>query len=214
MIAGVKARGSWCRATARRTGVAALTAAALLTAGCTAGQRAQTADEQETLDGTTVRVGQYITLGGLALVTPSKGPSWARGANVPINAVVVNNGRQADKLTSITSSAITSWGAYPSLFQAMSADAGTSGGAPASAPSPVDVPAQSRVAFSANSGSAASTRVLVVTGIKAPLYPGSSIQLTFTFANAGSVTAQVPVQLSSSPNTAVVPGPSATGEEG
>jgi hypothetical protein len=208
VIAGVKAR----RATARRTGVAGLAAAALLTAGCTAGQHAQTAAEQETLDGTSVRVGQHITIGGVALLTPTDGTSWARGSSVPLKAIVVNSGRQADQLVSITSSAITSWGAYPSLFQATGANAAP--GAGASTPNPIDVPAQGRVVFSAESGSPAGTRVLAVSGIKAPLYPGSSISLTFTFASAGSVTAQVPVQLSSSPHTSVIPGPSATGEEG
>lgn len=216
MIAGVKARDASRGATARRTGVAGLAAAALLTAGCTAGQRAQTADEQETLDGTTVRVGQYVTLGGLALATPTDGTSWAKGSSVPIKAILVNSGRSDDKLTSITSPSITSWGVYPSLFQATGANAGPGGGAagPASTPEPVDLPALSRVNFSAESGSPAGTRVLVVTGVKAPLFPGSSIQLTFTFAKAGAVTAQVPVQLSSSPHSSVIPGPSATGEEG
>jgi copper(I)-binding protein len=212
VIAGVKAR----RATARRTGVAGLAAAALLTAGCTAGQRAQTADQQETLDGTTVRVGSYITLGALALSTPTDGTSWARGSSVPIKGILVNSGRNDDKLTSITSPSITSWGVYPSLFQATGANAAPSGAAaaPASTPDPVDVPALSRVTFSAESGSPAGTRVLVVIGIKAPLFPGSSIQLTFTFAKAGAVTTQVPVQLSSSPHSSVIPGASATGEEG
>jgi copper(I)-binding protein len=210
VIAGVNARGASRGATARRTGVAGLAAAALLTAGCTAGQHAQTADEQETLDGTTVRVGSYITLGGIALATPTDGKSWARGSSVPIKAVVVNSGRNDDKLTSITSSSITSWGVYPSLFQATGAKADA--GSPP--PEPVDLPALSRVAFSGESGSAAGTRVLVVTGVKAPLFPGTSIKLTFTFAKAGAVTAQVPVQLSSSPQTSVIPGPSATGQEG
>ena len=206
MIAGVKHRRAR-RAVAGRVagGVASLAAAALLTAGCTAGQRAQTANEQETLDGTTVRVGQYITLGALSLETPKDGTSWSGGSNVPISAVVVNSGRTDDKLVSITSPAITSWGAFPSVFQAQQASAQST-----TAPEPVTLPAQSHVAF----GSSGGTRVLVVTGIKAPLFPGSSIPLTFTFATAGTVTAQVPVHLSSSPHTSVVPGPSATGQAG
>jgi copper(I)-binding protein len=196
----------------RRAGVAgsiaSFAAAALLTAGCTAGQRAQTADEQETLDGTTVRAGQYITVGGLAFETPKDGTSWARGSAVPIVAVAVNSGRADDRLVSITSPSITSWGAYSSAAEASAANS-TPGGS-ASSPQPVDLPALSRVPF----GTGLSNKVLAVTGIKAPLYPGSSISLTFTFAKAGTVTAQVPVQLSKSPQTSVIPGPSATGEEG
>ena len=205
MIAGVKPRR------ARRAGiagVASLAAAALLTAGCTAGQRAQTADEQETLDGTTFRVGQYITVGGVSLDAPKDGTSWAKGSTVPITAVVVNSGRADDKLTSITSPSVTSWGAANTVFQANTA---ASSGA---APDPVDLPPLSRVPFSAATSAQSGTRVLVVTGIKAPLYPGSSIALTFTFAKAGTMTVQVPVHLSSSPHTSVIPGPSATGQEG
>lgn len=206
MIAGVKPRRA--RRAGFAGGVASLAAAALLTAGCTAGQRAQTADEQETLDGTTFRVGQYITVGGISLDAPKDGASWAKGSTVPVTAVVVNSGRADDQLTSITSPSITSWGAANSLFQANTA-AGTG-----AAPDPVDLPALSRVAFSSASGTPAGTRVLVVTGVKAALYPGSSIPLTFTFAKAGTMTVQVPVHLSSSPQTSVIPGPSATGEEG
>ena len=200
MIAGVKPRR------ARQAGFAGLAAAALLTAGCTAGQRAQTADEQETLDGTTVRAGQYITVGALSLDAPKSGTSWAKGSTVPITAVVVNSGRADDQLTSITSPSITSWGSANTVFQA---DTVAKTGA---APDPVTVPSLSRVAFSADGSAPAGTRVLVVTGTKAPLYPGSSITLTLTFAKAGTVTAVVPVHLSSSPQTSVVPGPSATGE--
>jgi copper(I)-binding protein len=43
------------------------------------------------------------------------------------------------------------------------------------------------------------------------LYPGAAVSLTFTFANAGSVTVMVPVGLSSSPGTAVVSPPSSSG---
>ena len=197
MIEGAKPRR------ARRAGVAGLAAAALLTAGCTAGQHAQTADEQETLDGTTVHVGQYVTLGGLAFESPTSGSSWAKGSSVPLRVVLVNSGRADDQLTSITSSSIGSWGAFAS---ASAASAPSTGGTPA----PVALPALSRFAF----GTGLSNRVLQVSGVKAPLYPGSSIQLTFTFAKAGTVTAQVPVQLSKTPPTAVVPGPSATGQEG
>lgn len=40
---------------------------------------------------------------------------------------------------------------------------------------------------------------------KGPLYPGESIPVTFTFAKAGSITLQVPVQLSTTPNNSIVP---------
>jgi len=209
---GVKAH----RATARRVGLAGLVAATLVTAGCTAGQRAQTADEQETLDGTTAHIGTTITLGALAVEAPSDGSSWASGGNVPVKVVMVNSGHSDDQLTSITSPSITSWSTYASVAAASAANApgSPSAAAGASSPSPVTVPAHSRVQFGTVPTGATGIRVLMLTGVKSTIYPGSSVALTFTFAQAGRVTVQVPVQLSKTPHSSVIPGPSATGEAG
>jgi copper(I)-binding protein len=49
---------------------------------------------------------------------------------------------------------------------------------------------------------------------KASLYPGTNVTLTFTFANAGTLKLVVPVALQAESSEAVVPGPSATGQEG
>jgi len=48
--------------------------------------------------------------------------------------------------------------------------------------------------------------VLVLTGLSSTLFPASTIPVTFTFANAGSVTVDVPVQItaSASPTGVVV----------
>ncbi|HVU93173.1 MAG TPA: copper chaperone PCu(A)C [Jatrophihabitans sp.] len=216
----MKAGGKAQRATARRVGLAAAVAAGLLTSACAAGQVAQTADEKPTLDGANAKVGQYITLGGTALETPTDGISWAKDSNVPLRVVLVNSGQRDDQLTSITSPDFSGWNAYTSVAAASAAhlppgtDApAASSSAPAEPPTPVTVPAHGRVVFSTENYGAGGNRVLLLNGAKQDLHPGMPVSLTFTFATAGTVTLTVPVQLSKSPQTSIIPGPSATGQE-
>lgn len=188
---------------ARRTGMglsAGLVAAvALLTSACAAGQKSQTADVNESIDGTSVHVGA-ITLGGLAIQAP-KAVYYPTGSDVPVRVVIVNSGNKADKLTSITSSSIAGW---------TTTGAGATSTSTASGASSVTIGAGKRASF----GVPDSKAVLQLSQIKSDLHPGSTVPLTFTFANAGTITVRVPVQLSSAPQTAVLPGPSATGQQG
>ncbi len=55
------------------------------------------------------------------------------------------------------------------------------------------------------------TGALVLTGAKRAIYPGSTIPITFSFTDAGAVTVAVPVQITSSPATSVLPAPSGSG---
>jgi len=226
----------------RRVGLAAAVVAALLTSACAAGQYAQSATEQESIDGTKAEVGQ-MTLGGLAVEAPDNGVSYEPGSAARVKVVIVNSGQQADKLTSITGSSITGWGAFAnaadaSAYAAAQAAAGapSSDGAPSSGsaaasgsaapsgssaaggPQPqssVEVGPHSRVQFGSDQAEgAAPNRVLLLNGLKSTLHSGMTIELTFTFERAGTVTARVPVQLSKDAQTSVIPGPSATGEEG
>jgi copper(I)-binding protein len=204
------------RLTVRRVGIGLALAATLLASACAAGQRAQTADESETLDGTTARLGN-LTLAGLAIQSPAA-PAWPKGSDAPLRVVIVNSGRQADTLTSITSPAFSGWEAFASASDAAAAAASTGAGAPStsagqssSAPATsVTIPAGGRKSF----GVPDAPGVLRITGLKQTLYPGTAIPMTFTFQRAGSVTTEVPVQLSRTPQTSILPGPSATGQEG
>ena len=183
----------------RRIGIGLVAAVALLTSACAAGQKAQTADVNESIDGTSVHVGS-ITIVGLAIQSP-KAAYYPTGSDVPVRIVIVNSGTTSDKLTSITSPSIAGW--------TTTGGAATSTSSAATAAS-VTIAGGSRASF----GVPDSKRALQLTQIKSDLHPGTVVPLTFTFANAGSVTVRVPVQLSSSPQTAVLPGPSATGQEG
>jgi hypothetical protein len=239
--------------TVRRVGLAVVVAAALLTSACAAGQYAQSATNQETIDGTSAKIGM-MTLGGLAIQTPQNGVSYPAGSDVPLKIVVVNSGQRTDTLTSITSSSITGWGAYSSAAAAAAAQATTSSSVPVSstvpsstagsssvapgggstsvAPSDTGSPSTPPATTSAPSLPAPKTSIsvgghsrasfgtpdvkgeLLLRGIKSALHPGMAIELTFTFQQAGTVSVQVPVQLSKSPQTSIIPGPSATGQEG
>ncbi|HET6876574.1 MAG TPA: hypothetical protein VFH38_03510 [Jatrophihabitans sp.] len=59
----------------------------------------------------------------------------------------------------------------------------------------ITIPAASRVSF----GVPETEKVLLLTGMKRSLYPGEAIEITFTFATAGSVTVDVPVALTETP---------------
>lgn len=237
-----------------KVGVAIVAAATLLTAACAAGQQAQTANQKETLDGTTAHVGS-ITLGGLAIQTPSNG-SYSAGSDAPLRVVIVNSGGKPDKLTSITSPSITGWGAYRSqadvaaIQSASAAAAAAATSSSASSSAPASASGSTSGASSSSAGASSSTtpapsssvsatplptpqtsitvvnggrqsfgvpdskQVLLLTGLQTALHPGMAVELTFTFADAGAVTVTVPVQLSTSPQTSIIPGPSATGQEG
>ena len=202
------------RVTVRRVGIGLALAATLLASACAAGQKAQTANENETLDGTTARIGS-ITLAGLAIESPAA-PTWPKGSDAPVRVVIVNSGQQPDTLTSITSPAFGGWETFASAADAAAAAAstgagGSSPGQSGSSPaSPVSIPAGGRASY----GTPDPAGVLRITGLKQALYPASTISMTFTFQRAGSVTAEVPVQLSKTPQTSILPGPSATGQAG
>lgn len=216
-------------------------AAVLLTSGCAAGRQAQTAEQLPSHDGTQARVGD-IALRGLAIKSPSTGAGYAPGSSAPLIVVFINTGKTADRLTSVSSTSATGWSVVngqsgggalssagpgasytppssagastPSAALTSPTAAGTGVPTPASGGSggtaPVSVPPNTRVSY----GVPDSTQSLLLTSVRTALRPGSLVPVTFSFARSGQLTVLVPVQLSATPNTAVLPGPSATGEQG
>jgi copper(I)-binding protein len=188
---------------ARRAGVAL--AAVLLSASCAAGQHAQTLDVVPAIDGTYGKVGG-MTLDGVAIPAPSES-SYAAGANVPLALTLVNSSNSADTLVNVTGSDFTGWGVVDNADAAsVTASSGADTGLTVAPHS-----AQRLSLVTQGASSDASPRTLVLMGLSdkaAPLYPGSSVDLTFRFANAGTTTLHVPVQLTSAPNSASVPPPS------
>ena len=185
---------------ASRLGVAV--AAALLTASCAAGQHAQTADIVGAIDGTYGQVGT-MSLDGVAIHAPS-GMSYAADSNAPLGVTIVNEGMAADTLVSVTSPAFSGWGivdnAAASTTSAVSnADTGLT----------IEPGTAQRLSLADLGGSAsASPRTLLLmklTSSSAPLFPGTTVDVTFRFASAGTTTLHVPVQITASPDDATVP---------
>lgn len=128
LFAVTEQRSWFVFAAVRRVGLGVAVAAALVTAGCAAGQQASTANEQPTLDGVDGSVGP-INLRGLQVETPTGNlVAYPVGSDVAIRLVIVNNGQQTDRLVSITSPAISDWGAFASTAaagQVVAADSAT-----------------------------------------------------------------------------------------
>jgi copper(I)-binding protein len=210
----------------RRVGIGLVVAAALLTSACAAGQDAQTAEQKTTLDGTNADLGS-IGLRGLAIEAPDAA-FYPAGSDAAVKLVLVNSGTRADRLTSITTSSASGWAVYRStaeadsvqnaaasaLAPAPSSSASTPASSTASPPpvgsTSVPVPAGGRVSY----GVPSATGALLLLHTKGHLYPGMTVELTFTFANAGTIDVAVPIQLSAGAQISIVPGPSATGQEG
>lgn len=191
-----------------RAALTALGAAVLMTA-CAAGQHAQTSDEKPTLDGTEGSVGQ-INLVNVSLHAPS-GSSYAAGADAALSVYISNGADSADKLTNVTSSAFPGgWSVVKSTSLSSSTAtplpaSSSSSASAATAGSPQTIPAGSAVGLGlsgvgADGGTSPKTLVLKgLAGGNAPLTPGMSVKITFTFANAGQATLTVPVHLTTEP---------------
>jgi copper(I)-binding protein len=248
----------------RTLGVGIAVATALLASACAAGQRAVTAAEKPTLQGTDAQVGSIHLLGFLIEAPSGSAPSYAAGDSAQVKLVLVNTGSKPDTLVSISSPAISDWGAFKSTSDAAAvlepsrsstpspsptssaasptrtrtktktsspttsasgsasdttapstSSAGSSASTTSAAPSPlptpdkqVVIPPGSRVSW----GTPESTGVLALLHLTKKTYPGTTISLTVRFAQAGSITLDVPVALSGSPNTTPIPDVTSTFE--
>ncbi len=211
--------------TVRRLGIAVTAFVALLTSACAAGQHASTAEQLPSLDGANGSVGS-INLRGIAIEAPSGTTAYYPvGSDLAVKLVLVNNGTRGDRLISISSPAVTDWGSFATTSDASAVIEAHS--SPSASPSktrsgranpsgttiPLPTPAQS-IAIDAGSrtswGTPESKGALLLTHTTKPLYPGATIPLTFQFENAGSVTLAVPIALSRSAYTSVLPVPSSS----
>jgi copper(I)-binding protein len=195
----------------RASVVAVLGVAALGLSSCAVGQHAATATDRPAIAGTGASVGsidlQDISLQAPEITTRATGAKfYATGDDAPMTLVIVNDGHSPDTLTGITSTAFTSWGI-------VSTDALTQPDAIKGGATSVTVGANESVGLGLTDlgvGIGSSDRTLVLHTLAAkssPLYPGSNVNLTFTFAHAGSVTVAVPVDLTSTPDDASIPAP-------
>lgn len=114
--------------------------------------------------------------------------------------------------------------AAPSSAPASAGSGAPSGSAAAPSQSASSVPAaqlptpQRSITIAGNGrvgfGTPEATGVLLLIDTKGDISPANSIPVTFTFAQAGAVTVQVPVALSNGMPSSVLPSPSTSGLEG
>ncbi len=138
--------------------------------GCGAGLNAQTYQERATADATNERIGA-IAVRNLRVLPPAAGSAtYAVGSTARVSVVFVNEGTEADRLTNVTST-------------------GASGVALIGPSRTLSVPAQATV----------SNYSFELRGLTSEVGPGQYVQLELTFADNGSRSLLVPVQLTGSP---------------
>ncbi|WIV60252.1 hypothetical protein [Amycolatopsis nalaikhensis] len=200
-------------------GVLAL-GAALVLAGCGAGQITQTDTQQPAVNGTYAQV-KTIVLRDAAVQYPTSGAGYAAGATPALTLTIVNQGAQDDTLVSVT----TEDGAQATVGGSKDVVAGhslvigpddavestnevepTSSGAPTSSSQAPTSSTGTSSATSSSSAEAPSSSVtptaapatvgkatVTLPALKQPLWPGQVIKVTFVFKNAGPVTVELPV---------------------
>ncbi len=148
-----------------RTAVAVLAAASLALAGCGAGQYAQSVNVQAAMLGANGQVGDLSTLN--VRLAPIEQEKYPAGSDARVLLYLSNDGINPDTLTSVSSPAAQS--------VQITGD-------------PV-IPGQTLVDLSGDSG-----RQITLSGLVQDLYYGVSIPMTFSFANAGNLTINVPIE--------------------
>ncbi|MEV6903886.1 hypothetical protein [Amycolatopsis sp. NPDC051372] len=196
-------------------GVSAL-GAALVLAGCGAGQITQTDTQQPAVNGTYAQV-KTLVLRDAAVQYPAQGAAYSAGQPAPLTLTIVNQGAQDDQLVSVSSEGTkspaqisgatdivaghtlvigpddavesTNEQAAPTTpttsSSASTPPGGTSSGAPTatSSASPGDGGAATKLGQG----------TVVLQDLTQPLWPGMTINVTFTFRNAGPITVAMPV---------------------
>lgn len=207
----VRSRSGLATAKTATVATAVAVAGAAVLAGCGAGQQAQTVQVKAVNDAVNGSVGN-LGVRAVGIKPPTSGPAYKAGSSAQLQVVIVNVSGNPDTLTAVSSPAFTGWSSStvskpsslplssPTALRSSMSAPGTS--AASGGTQQVRIPGNSRVSYGVPDARA----VLTVTGIKHTLYPGEAVPIRFTFAKAGSVTVMAPVQLTSSPGTAVIGG--------
>jgi copper(I)-binding protein len=148
------------------TTTAILAAVTLALSGCAAGQVSQTADQVAAIDGANGTVGDVAVLN--ARLAPTAREDYPAGSDARLLLWISNDSLNPDTLTGVSTSS------------AQSVDI---------VGDPV-VPGQSLADFATEEGTE-----VVVTGFLQDQYYGQSIPMTFSFANAGSLTLNIPIEV-------------------
>ncbi|MCW2779423.1 MAG: hypothetical protein JWN17_3148 [Frankiales bacterium] len=158
--------------TLARTAPAALALAlAVGLTGCGAGLRAQTYQERATADATNEAIGAIDVRNMKVLAPTSASQVYPVGSDARVSVVLVNNGTKQDTLSSATSTGATGVAVVGSDLR----------------PTTLVLPGQST----------ATQYAFVLRGLTRELRPGEYVQMQLTFADNGSETMLVPVEVTS-----------------
>lgn len=148
------------------TSMALLVAASLALSGCAAGQYSQTADQVAAIDGANGTVGDIAVLN--ARLAPTERSDYPAGSNARLLLWISNDSLNPDTLSGVTTSAASSVKIVGDPI----------------------VPGQTLADFATDDGTE-----VVVTGFTQTLDYGVSIPMTFSFATAGTLSLNIPIQL-------------------
>jgi len=209
--------------------VLAVTGLTLGISACSAGQQAQTASIQATVDGANADIGP-IALRDIKLAYPDGG-RYTKGSSARLEFVAVNDGDQSDELVDVRTDAASrvTLASAPSTAEASASATASGSASPSGTPSATGSASGSggRTASAAPSATAsaaptseASARIplpsnnlvafraggpsATLVGLTEDLLPAQVVRITFAFRQAGEVTADVPV---GAPLTPVSPPP-------
>lgn len=197
--------------------------AAVVLAGCGAGQITQTSTQVSAVDGASGTIGQIAVRDASIVFDPSDTAAIHRvGGDAPLQLSIINFGATADKLMSASSpvAASVTIGGNPTISNghALIVEGGSgtaaAGASPTVAPVDGSTPTSGKATNAASAApSAAITAVptpdaqgdtaaqIVLTGLKEDIRSGLSYPVVFTFERAGAVTVQVPVASPTAPRT-------------
>ncbi|HEY5881982.1 MAG TPA: hypothetical protein VIU11_23945, partial [Nakamurella sp.] len=147
-------------------GLALFAAMTLAVSGCAAGQNSQTADQVAAIDGANGTVGNIAVLN--ARLAPTAREDYPAGSSARLLLYISNEGLATDTLEAVTTSAARS----------------------VEVSGPGLLPPQTLSDFASETGTA-----VVVTGFLDDQPYGVSIPMTFSFANAGSIDLNIPIEL-------------------
>jgi copper(I)-binding protein len=165
--------------------------AALVLAGCGAGQITQTDTQAAAVNGANAMTGTVALRDASIVNRNGCQQAYTAGSNAPLKLIIANAGAAPDQLVSVTSTGAASAtvAGQQTIFARSSLAVGpvdeAESSAGSSSPSPTPSPA---------AGGASTDRATVVLqGLKSTLWPGQLLPVTFVFRNAGPLTTELPI---------------------
>ncbi|NKQ57113.1 hypothetical protein HFP15_30005 [Amycolatopsis sp. K13G38] len=166
--------------------------AALVLAGCGAGQITQTDTMLPAVNGALASAGKVSVRNAGIVNRDTCDQAYAAGSNAPLALTIANDGSADDELVSVTSpnAASATIGGQKTIVAASKLVVGPANGTE-SASEPTSTSASTQPSAGASSRIGHGT--IELQGLKSVVWPGMLVPVTFTFRTAGPLTVQLPV---------------------